>query len=370
MIAFIAMPLFARADVLINEIAWMGAASSASDEWMELYNNGDASVDLSDWMFNAADGTPNIALQGMIPAKSFFLLERTDDSSVPNIAADLIYTGALSNSGELLILRNASGVEADMADGSGGWSAVGGNNTTKETAQRTVSGWITGAPTPKAANGAMASDNSSVPASMDSGSAPISSPVSSQFTPWFKARIYGGGDVLMAGVEAEFRGGAEGLNTEEINKARFLWSFGDGAYQEGSVARHTYTRLGSYNISLNVILESYSSSDYALIKVVADQTSVLPAPINAQMANNPAVVGQRTVAAPSESAPKITDVSQSGAQDDLLARENVENTPSNTANLPDVGMGVGNFWFWFLASLAAGVIGAAGFLLVKIFYWR
>jgi hypothetical protein len=52
------------------------------------------------WRLEAADGTPSIALAGMIPAGGYFLLERSNDESVPGVAADVIYTGALGNEGE------------------------------------------------------------------------------------------------------------------------------------------------------------------------------------------------------------------------------------------------------------------------------
>ena len=37
----------------------------------------------------------------MIAPGAYFLLERTDDRSVADIAADQVYSGALSNAGEL-----------------------------------------------------------------------------------------------------------------------------------------------------------------------------------------------------------------------------------------------------------------------------
>ncbi|MBI5045918.1 MAG: lamin tail domain-containing protein [Candidatus Niyogibacteria bacterium] len=354
--AFTVFPLFARADVLINEIAWMGTAVSASDEWMELYNNGGASVDLAGWTLSAADGTPNISLQGIVPAKSFYLLERTNDATVPNVAADLIYTGALSNAGEMLILRDSSGAEADRADGSGGWSALGGNNETKETAQRMASGWVTGAPTPKAANYAVAPETSSAPVQPNNVSASASASVDARnFTPKFNAKIYGGENTLTAGVEAEFRGGAEGLSNEETKKARFLWSFGDGVYQDGAIARHTYTRPGSYNISLNVILEPYSASDYARMIVLAGQPPVSQIPVKPElefMAQIPADIASSSNNSVNSAVPINT------AEKSL-----------NTANVSDAGLNSsGNAWFWFLISLAVGVIGAVGFILIKIYY--
>ncbi|MCP4420714.1 MAG: lamin tail domain-containing protein, partial [Chloroflexi bacterium] len=108
-------------DVVISEVAWMGTAVSANDEWLELYNNMGSSVDLTGWTLNAADGTPSIGLSGSIPANSYFLLERTDDSTVPGVSADLLYTGALVNDGEDLVLRDGAAAVVDRVDSSGGW---------------------------------------------------------------------------------------------------------------------------------------------------------------------------------------------------------------------------------------------------------
>lgn len=90
--------------VVINEIAWMGTTTSANDEWIELLNTTAAPVDLTGWTLAADDGTPSISLSGSIPAGATYLLERTDDTTVPGVAADLIHTaGALGNDGENLI---------------------------------------------------------------------------------------------------------------------------------------------------------------------------------------------------------------------------------------------------------------------------
>ncbi|MFB1081593.1 phospholipase D-like domain-containing protein [Jeotgalibacillus sp. JSM ZJ347] len=118
-------------DVVINEIAWMGTTYSYSDEWMELYNNTSETINLTGWSLNAQDGTPAVALEGQIPAGGSFLLEKTDDDTVPGIAADLIYSGSLGNSGETLELRDAAGVLVDSVDA---W--YGGDNTAKSTMER------------------------------------------------------------------------------------------------------------------------------------------------------------------------------------------------------------------------------------------
>jgi len=138
-------PAGASAQIIISEIAWMGRDSSANDEWIELANEGEISVDLSSWTLEAMDGSPNITLSGTISSGGIFLLERTDESTLPNLPAGLIYTGALKNEGEILILKNNGG-EVFKVDTSSGWP--GGNNSTKETMQWNGSSWITGSPTP------------------------------------------------------------------------------------------------------------------------------------------------------------------------------------------------------------------------------
>jgi len=121
-------------DIVINEIAWMGTEISYNDEWIELYNNSGSPINLEGWILKTADGTPKINLTGTVVAKSFYLLERTDDNTVLDIPADQIYTGALGNTGEKLELYDDSGNLIDSVDCSGGWFA--GDNKTKQTMER------------------------------------------------------------------------------------------------------------------------------------------------------------------------------------------------------------------------------------------
>ena len=116
-------------DVVISEFAWMGTSTSANDEWIELYNNTGSAIDLTGWTLSTADGTPSVALAGTIPVGGHFLLERTDDTTVPDVAADQIYTGALGNEGEDLVLRDDSSALIDQVNCSSGWFA--GHNDAK-----------------------------------------------------------------------------------------------------------------------------------------------------------------------------------------------------------------------------------------------
>lgn len=116
---------------MVSEIAWMGTMADGNDEWVELFNTGDFEIDLTGWTLTTKDGTPSILLSGVIAANSFFLLERTDDTTISDISADQIYTGALGNAGEVLILSDVEGGEIDRVDR---WYA--GDNTAKTSMER------------------------------------------------------------------------------------------------------------------------------------------------------------------------------------------------------------------------------------------
>ncbi|KGX90252.1 hypothetical protein N781_08120 [Pontibacillus halophilus JSM 076056 = DSM 19796] len=160
-------------DVVVNEIAWMGTSTSYNDEWIELYNSTGGSLSLEGWTLNATDGSPSIDLTGSIPSGGYYLLERTDDSTVSDATSDQIYTGSLSNSGEVLELRDESGAVIDTVDA---WHA--GDNDSNATMARQdasingtdASNWQDGTTTYNGGLGTPKAQNSSSTGSGDPGS--------------------------------------------------------------------------------------------------------------------------------------------------------------------------------------------------------
>lgn len=140
------LPMNARAasNIVINEIAWAGSSASPNDEWIELRNVTDYAINIDGWRLRSAEDSPNITLRGTIPSGGYFLLERTDDQSVPNIAASQIYSGAFGNDGEKLTLTDAYGIMQDEINASSGWPA--GDAKTKHTMERDLNlvSWHTG----------------------------------------------------------------------------------------------------------------------------------------------------------------------------------------------------------------------------------
>lgn len=87
-----------------------------------MFNTNNEAIQLTGWILTDG-GDINLALEGTISAYGFYLLERTDDSTVSNINADQIYTGGLNNNGENLRLRDPAGNLIDSANYPGGWPA-------------------------------------------------------------------------------------------------------------------------------------------------------------------------------------------------------------------------------------------------------
>lgn len=137
------MPSFAFAQVMINEIAWMGIPIDGVDakqwwryEFLELYNAGDQDVSLQGWRVELRQGEIlefTISLHGVLPAKEYFLAGASDKI----LGLDVNYAilnGKFKNSGQRVVLRDAAGLAVEEIDAQKGWFA--GDNDIKLTMER------------------------------------------------------------------------------------------------------------------------------------------------------------------------------------------------------------------------------------------
>jgi len=123
-----------RDKIVFNEIAWMGTQVSGNDEWIELKNLSSEPINLSGWQI--LDKNQDIKIffdeEDIIPPFGFYLLERSNDQTVPTIKADKIYTGNLSNENEQLYLFDNNCQLRDKIVSP--WPA--GDNNSKRTMER------------------------------------------------------------------------------------------------------------------------------------------------------------------------------------------------------------------------------------------
>lgn len=305
---FFVAPFVARAQIEVTEIAWMGTAVSANDEWVELHNSGSESVSLLGWTLSAGDGTPSISLSGSIGAGEYKLLERTDDTTFPGVTALVIFTGALGNEGENLSLKQGSTV-IQALDFSAGWPA--GDVATKKTMQWTGTAWVTADETAGAATTATSDetddttdddtteqvddevddetddeelDNETTTTETSSGGRRTVTRKKYDdmiFELDFPSRV-------VAGDPAEFRAQALDFDRTKLHQGEYIFNMGDGTvrtfaknwHKDGSGFTHTYDYPGTYHISINYYLTRFDDTppdvnDTFTIEVVPASVSLV-----------------------------------------------------------------------------------------------
>ncbi|MCP6726813.1 MAG: lamin tail domain-containing protein [Patescibacteria group bacterium] len=160
--------------IIFNEIAWMGTTNSASDEWIELKNITNQEINLAGWqlMDKARQISVIFKKEHTVSAQTFFILERTDDTSISDVLADIIYTGALSNTNEALYLFDGDCVLRDKVIAESKWPA--GLSSVRQTMERRADNtWQTSSGTdgtPKALNSSGYVETQQPPISTSSGS--------------------------------------------------------------------------------------------------------------------------------------------------------------------------------------------------------
>lgn len=125
-----------RGSVIFNEIAWMGTAKSYSDEWMELKNIAKNPLDLEGWQIQNQNRQIKIIFKKgqTLASGGLFLLERTNDDTVPETPADFVYSGSLGNQKETLYLFDRNCQLQDSTVAAPDWPA--GDNGSKRTMER------------------------------------------------------------------------------------------------------------------------------------------------------------------------------------------------------------------------------------------
>ena len=134
-------PSFVSAQVVINEIAWMGSSIEKVEpsqfwryEWIELYNSGEVSF-LDSWSIELHRDELDfrIPLNGTIESNGYFVIAASDkiegfDVNYSNLG------GKFFNGGQRVVLKDSAGTIVEEIDMRKGW--VAGKNDSKKTMER------------------------------------------------------------------------------------------------------------------------------------------------------------------------------------------------------------------------------------------
>lgn len=260
-------PLFAHALVRMSEIMYDIEGTDTGREWIEVANEGAASVDISGFKLfeaNVNHGLTLYAGSAVLASGGYAIIADNPSKFLtdwPGWSGSLFDSSfSLSNTGESLAIKNGTLEEEDAASYAADMGAQGDG----QSLARNGNGWQAGAATPGASNGGS-------PASSDSGSHEEASQVASAIVaemPRFTA--YAGEDrKVVVGADALFEAQGYGTDGAPLLNARYVWSFGDAGMAQGKSVFHRYEYPGKYVVMLSVSSGERSTTDRAVVEAVS-----------------------------------------------------------------------------------------------------
>lgn len=255
----------AHAGVEISEIMYDLEGADAGREWVKIQNTS-STVDLTGWKFFENSVNHGLVLvQGAIilSQNSFAIIADNAEKFLldwPGFEGTLFDSSfSLSNAGEALVLRDAGLADSDSITYSSDWGAAGDGNSL----QKINNEWISALPMPgKESSGSVTTEETSNGNELEQISGSVSEPSPTTFS-----ANAGGDKQVLAGAEVYFEGQIRGVEENMISKTRFLWNFGDGTVGEGRNIKHIFQYPGTYIVSLDASLGSFSDSDTAKINI-------------------------------------------------------------------------------------------------------
>ena len=284
-----------HAAVLINEVAWMGTEESYLCNWIELYNSGEQSVDITDWTLEINDTVRELAEgsgpSSVIAAGDYLVLKRetgTCPDPVPEVDGWTLTMGNLPNSGATLRLLRSDGSLEDQVAGGEDWEIIGGDNDSKQTAQRTDDGWITATPTPGEANAETDTTDDSTDSTESNGTPEVRSAIApppqsltqmdSELVLTLEAPEY-----VMVRQPVTFSSTATGTGRVVRESLVYSWNFGDTQTSTERSPTHQFTHPGTYVVTLQAEYQDYT-------QVARHEITVLPANLSVAVLDDGRVV--------------------------------------------------------------------------------
>ncbi|MDP3989478.1 MAG: helix-hairpin-helix domain-containing protein [bacterium] len=121
--------------IRINEVAWMGATTGTTHEWIELRREGDGVYPITGWQLINKNGKVHITFdQGSYFDTEFLLLARSAANDALDLDANRTFTGAIRNTNEGLRLFDDECRLVDEVMAAPQWP--GGESKTKQTMER------------------------------------------------------------------------------------------------------------------------------------------------------------------------------------------------------------------------------------------
>lgn len=257
----------------VSEVMYDVSGTDSGREWVEVYNAGSSSVDLSILRFFNKQGGHTIKSYGgastvLAPGAVAVLADKPESflADYPGFTGVLLDSAfSLTNTGESIGMRDTEGVVQDEIAYSSDMGAAGDGNSLS----RSGDSWVPGIPSP----GVYASAVGTSPAEAPTEPAPAPLDSSAYRPPELWVRILGE-SVIVAGEQATFEAQVFRVAGVPIRNARLVWSFGDGGSAEGYTPAHTYHYPGSYMVSV-AASEAYDTAQAEIEAMVITNPIIL-----------------------------------------------------------------------------------------------
>jgi hypothetical protein len=258
-----------NAEVIFSEIMYNPEGSDSGREWVEVYNSGPESVDLSEYKLleNGTNHKISPKNEGentvLAPNEYAIIADNVEKFAIdfPNLGGIILDSAfSLKNDGELLELVDPNGDSVDRVEYSPDWGANGTGNSL----QIHENIWITADPTPNLANKTESEDESVDENNEDEGSGGSNNNSSesnsthssqedlSDFNPKIDLKISIGRErQTLINSPVEFKLLHNQVNDENKPKnsgIKAIWSFGDGNSASGLSVKNIFYNTGEYNV--------------------------------------------------------------------------------------------------------------------------
>ncbi|MCB9805977.1 lamin tail domain-containing protein [Candidatus Nomurabacteria bacterium] len=250
--------------LIISEIMYDPEGTDTKREWIEVYNDSENSVDISQIKLNENDTNHSIKLfqgENILESNSWAIIADNPEQFLidyPDFDGQLFDSAfSLSNSGETLQLVDSSGNSIDTFVYTGDIGAKNNGNSLQLSGEIIISA----SPTPGAENKSQSEEPVEEEKDDDSSTNISSHTDQAELTNVIEKEILkiGAGRERMSLVYSPIDFEAI-FDKKEHKNVKFNWFFGDGYFRSGKNVSHTYKREGIYN----VVLHAKNKDQYAV----------------------------------------------------------------------------------------------------------
>lgn len=283
-----ALPYSANAQVIISEFLYDAAGSDSGQEWVELFNAGSDTVDLTKWKIN--DGSNHvlnvppknggIGSIMLAPGAYIILADNAPNfiASYPSLANVIDSTLSLPNTSGTVSLLGEDGSVVDSLSYTKDQGGAGDGNTLQRNAvSSTALSALLSTPGAGSLEVSSGSSFTTGPTSGTESDTTTTTTSQTQTTTGAPVLSYvappvpeifadGGADrTVIVGADTQFNARAYNRSKETLEKVRFIWNFGDGATAEGPAVLHHFDYPGRYVVVVNVAEDKSAGTDEFIV---------------------------------------------------------------------------------------------------------